>query len=100
MRRRPAMDKRTKTWISIVVAVLGVMLTVAVAAVGGAAYWVYSHVQSQPVAQETAGDRFARVRQHFAGKQPLIEILDRNEVVLHRSDAPAQSSPRLQTLHA
>ena len=94
------MDKRTKTWLSIVVAVLGVMLMLTVAAVGGAAYWVYSHVQSQTVAQETAGDRFARARQQFAGRQPLIEILDRNEVVLHRSDAPAPSSPRLQTLYA
>lgn len=94
------MDKRSKSWISIVVAVLGVMLMLAVAAIGGTAYWVYSHVQSQTVAEETAGDRFARVRQQFSGKPPLIEILDRNEVVLHQSGAPALSSSRLQTLHA
>jgi hypothetical protein len=94
------MEKRTKTWLSIVGAVLGVMLILMVTAVGGAAYWVYSHVQSQTVAQEAAGDRFARVRQQLAGKQPLIEIVDRNEVVLHRSATPPPASERLQTLHA
>ena len=94
------MEKRTKTWLTIVGAVLGVMLMLAVGTIGGAAYWVYNHVHSQSVAQEAAGDRFARVRQQFAGKQPLIEIVDRDQVVLHRSETPPSTSARVQTLHA
>jgi len=97
------MEKRTKTWITIIVSVLAVIVMLGVAAVGGAAYWVYSHVRTETVAQETAGDSFSRARARFTGQQPLIEIRDRDQVVIHRSDeAPpaAAEIPKLKTLHA
>lgn len=84
------MDKRTKTWLTIVVAVLGVIVMLGVAAIGGAAYWMYSHIQTQTVAENTAGDSFARTRARFSGQQPLIEIGDRDNVVIHRE---AEASP-------
>src|SRR5262245_46225222 len=67
------MEKRTKTWITIIVSVLAVIVMLGVAAIGGTAYWIYSHVHTQRVAQETAGDSFARARARFSGQQPLIE---------------------------
>src|SRR5262245_59589080 len=96
------MEKRTKTWITIIVSVLAVIVMLGVAAIGGTAYWVYSHVHTETVAQETAGDSFSRARARFSGQQPLIEIRDRDQVVIHRSDAAAATGeiPKLTTLHA
>jgi len=97
------MDKRTKTWITIIVSVLGVLVILGVAAIGGTAYWIYSHLQTQTIAEETAGDSFSKTRARFAGQQPLIEISDRDQVVIHRAaEAPATpaSSTPLKTLRA
>jgi hypothetical protein len=94
------MEKRTRTWITIVVSVLGVMLVLGAVAIGGTAYWVSRHIHTHTEAVETAGDAFTRVRQQFAGQQPLIEIRDHNEVLVHRSDGPAPVGARPQTLHA
>jgi hypothetical protein len=96
------MEKRTKTWITIIVSVLAVIVMLGVAAIGGAAYWVYSHVHSETVAQETAGDTFTKARARFSGQQALIEIRDRDQVVVHRSEAAPVTgdAAKLKTLRA
>ena len=94
------MDKRTKTWITIVVSVVAVILMLGAAAVGGAAYWVYRHVHSETVAEETAGDSFTRMRARFSGQQPLIEIGDRNQVTVHRAESPGRETRKLNSLRA
>jgi hypothetical protein len=96
------MDKRTKTWLSIGVAVLIVVVMLGVAAVGGTAYFVYSHFRQTSVEDLQAGDRFAQVRQRLGGRRALLEIDDRDEVVIHRSERPVAvaSDTRLRRLKA
>jgi hypothetical protein len=79
------MDKRTKTWLSIVVAILAVVAMLGAAAIGGSIFFVYSHVRQAHVEDKQAGDRFAEVRQKMGGRQPLLEIRDREQVVVNRA---------------
>ena len=94
------MDKRTKTWLSIVVAILAVMVMVGVAVVGGSVYFVYSHVRQVPAEEAQAGDRFAQAREKMANQRPLLEISDRDEVVMRpAAEAPA-GGRTVETLRA
>src|SRR5262245_27801117 len=95
------MDKRTKTWLSIVLAILAFLAMLAVAVVGGSVYFVSSHVRRTPAEETQAGDRFAEARARMANQQPLLEISDRDEVVVHRAaEAPASGGGRIETLRA
>src|SRR5262245_53698233 len=94
------MDKRTKTWLSIVAAILAVMVMLGVAVIGGSAYFVYSHIRQAPAEDSQAGDRFAQVREQMAGRQPLLEIKDHDEVVVHRSTDSGGDGKRVETLRA
>jgi len=73
-----------KTWISIIVAVVLVCALAGIAVVGGLAYFVFSHMQTEFIASDSAADRFAQARQRFAGQQPLIEMRDDRIPVVHR----------------
>ena len=94
------MDKRTKTWLSIVVAILAVLVMVGVAVVGGSVYFVYSHVRQVPAEEAQAGDRFAQAREKMANQQPLLEISDRDEVVRHPAAAAPAGGGTVATLRA
>ena len=95
------MDKRTKTWLSILAAILAVGVMLGVAAIGGSVYFVYSHVRQGPAEETQAGDRFEQVRQRMAGRQPLLEIDDRDEVVVRRSaEVSNGDAGKVQTLRA
>ena len=96
------MDKRTKTWISVIIGLLIVVVMLGAAAIGGTAYLVYSHVRQSPVEDAQAGDRFAQMRQRLSGQSALIEIDDHEDVVVHRSPRAeaAPSDTRLRTLNA
>jgi hypothetical protein len=92
-------DKKTRTWVAVALGVLGAIVLLGIAAVGGTAYYIYSHVRQEPVAERQASDRLAQERARFAGQQPLIEVDERNEVVLHSPNAPPSGGARLRTLH-
>lgn len=95
------MEKRTKTWISVIIGILIVVVMLGAAAIGGTAYFVYSHIRRVPVEDAQAGDRFAQMRQRLGGGIALLEIDDRDEVVIHRSERSAISTDsRLRTLNA
>ena len=96
------MDKRTKTWISVIVGILIVVVMLGIAAVGGTAYFVYAHFRTAPVEEAQAGDRFSQMRQRLGSRKALLEIDDREEVVIHRSERPATvvGDTRLRTLKA
>jgi hypothetical protein len=94
------MDKRTKTWLSIVVAILAVLVMGGVAIVAGSVYFVYSHVRQAPAEEMQAGDRFAQVREQMANQQPLLEISDRDELVVHSAAEAPPSGGRVNTLRA
>ena len=88
-----------KTWISVIIAAVIVVVILAVTAVGGTAYFIYSHVHTQFTATEGADQQFAAARGRFAGQQPLIEIRKDDQPVLHRELIPkAMPAAKLDTL--
>ena len=77
-----------KTWVSVLIAAVIVVGILAVSAVGGTAYVIYRHVDTQFVQSEHADQQFAQARARFAGQQPLIELRKDDEPVLHREVIP------------
>jgi hypothetical protein len=73
-----------RTWVSVLVAAVIIVGVLAVSAVGGTAYFIYRHVHTQFVPNESAEQRFAEARARFAGQQPLIEMTRGEQPVLHR----------------
>ena len=73
-----------RTWISVLIAAVIIVGVLAVSAVGGTAYFIYRHVHTQFVPNESAEQRFAEARARFAGQQPLIEMTRGEQPVLHR----------------
>ena len=93
------MDKRTKTWLTIVAAVLIVIVMIGAAAIGGSIYFFASHVRRTAVEDTEAGDRFARERQRLSTRRALIELDDRDDPVINRSEpATGSADARLRTL--
>jgi hypothetical protein len=96
------MEKRTRTWISVIIGILIVVVMLGAAAIGGTTYFVYSHIRRVSIEDTQAGDRFAQMRQRLSNRTALLEIDDRDEVVIHRSERSAISATdsRLRTLNA
>ena len=82
------MEKKNRTWLSLLLAVLLVAGVFGVAVIGGAAYFFFSRVRSEPVAEQTATERLEEQRRRFAGQQALVEIRNHDEIVVHRRDPP------------
>jgi len=88
-----------RTWVSIVIAVVIVVGMLAVAVVGGTAYFFYRHINTQFTPKENAERQFAETRARFEGQQPLIEIRRDEVPVLHRElVSAAHSTVKLETL--
>jgi len=93
------MDKKQKkTLLAVVLVGLFGLVIVGVAIVGTGVYFVASHVQTETIAGAAGGERLARVRERFAGRQPLLEIRDRDQPILHRPEAAAATADVLQSL--
>ena len=78
-----------KTWVSVLDRVGDHCRHPAVAAIGGTAFFIYRHVNTEVTANASADAQFAEARKRFAGQQPLIEIRKDDEPVLHREVIPA-----------
>ena len=86
-------DQRAKasnrrTWVSVLIAGIIIVGILAVAAVGGTAYFFYRHIHTQFTPPENADAEFAQTRARFAGQQALIEIRHDEEPILHRELVP------------
>jgi hypothetical protein len=93
------MSQNRKTWVSVLIASVIIVGILAVAAIGGTAYFIYRHVHAELTANENADAEFVEARKKFAGQQALIEIRKNDEPVLHREVIP-ESLPaaKLDTL--
>lgn len=94
------MARTKRTWVSILIASVAVVCILAVAVVGGTAFFVYRHVNATVTSETTAQEEFASARRRFAGQQPLIEIGRNDEPVVHAEalrDAKMPDKP-LQSL--
>jgi hypothetical protein len=88
-----------KTWISVLIASVIIVGILAAAAIGGTAFFIYRHVNTEFTQTENADQQFKEARARFAGQQPLIEIRKDEEPVLHREALRAEASPsKLDTL--
>ena len=81
-----------KTWMSVLVAAVIVVFVLAVAAVGGAAFFIRRHVSTQFTPGPNAEDQFTQARARFGGQPPLIEVRTGDQPVLHR-DIPSGATP-------
>jgi hypothetical protein len=88
-----------KTWISVLIASVIIVGVLAVAAIGGTAFFIYRHVNTQFTPSDNAEQQFAEARARFMGQQPLIEIRKDDEPVLHREVIPGSlPAAKLDTL--
>ncbi len=76
------------------VVILGVL---AIAAIGGTAFFFYRHIHAQFPGQATAEQTFADTRARFAGQTPLVELTRDDEAVVHH---PTGTRHEVQALHA
>ncbi len=81
-----------KTWISILIAAIIIVGILAATAVGGAAFFIHRHINTQFTGSENAAQQFQEARARFAGQQPLIEIRKDDQALLHREVIPASGS--------
>jgi hypothetical protein len=88
-----------KTWVSVLIASVIIVGMLAAAAIGGTAFFIYRHVNTQFTPTENAEQQFKEARARFAGQKPLIEIRKNDEPILHRDTIPASMPPgKLDTL--
>src|SRR5262249_25907475 len=88
-----------KTWVSILIASVIIVMMLAVAVVGGTAYFIYRHVHAELTNQTTAEQEFSTAPARFANQRPLIEIRRDDDPVVHRDLIPAvASNGRIESL--
>jgi hypothetical protein len=91
--------KKLPTWVSIVIASVIIVGMLAVAAVGGAAFFIYRHVNTSFTPTETAQSEFTQARARFDGQQPLIELRHDDDPIIHRELMKATAErQKLETL--
>lgn len=91
-------QKKVPTWAAILIAGVIIVGMLAVAAVGGAAFFIYRHVHTTFTGQDTASAEFTRQRARFVGQQPLIEMAAGRNPILHRE--LAEAAPPAQRIDA
>src|SRR3954469_26078907 len=89
-----------KTWVSGLVAGVISVGILAAAAVGGTAFFIYRHVQTQFTPSENAEQQFQDARARFGGQQPLLEVRhdDERPIVHHEVLAGRASTVKLESL--
>jgi hypothetical protein len=91
-------QKKIPTWAAVLIAGVIILGMLAVAAVGGAAFFIYRHVNTTFTGYENAAAEFTSARARFAGQLPLIELTIGEEPVLHRELVTGTRGQRLDSL--
>jgi len=73
-----------KTWVSVLIASVIIVGIMAIAVVGGTAYFFYRHINTEFTPRENAEQQFEQARARFAGRLPLIEMRRDDEPIVHR----------------
>jgi hypothetical protein len=87
-----------RTWVSVLIASVIIVGILAVAAIGGTAYFIYRHVNTEFTPSANAQRHFVDARARFAGQRPLIEMRRGDEPVLHREVIAASRHERIETV--
>lgn len=90
-----------RRWIWIVVILFGSLFLLAAGGIGACVYFFKQHVDMKEVSQGQAEAEFARVREHFKGQAPLLEIKPDGKVLVTRLEqrAGTYSGPLPTKLH-
>jgi hypothetical protein len=99
--RQPLVNKMAQkipTWAAILIAAVIIAVMLAVAAVGGTAFFIYRHVNTTFTGHDTAAAEFAQARARFAGQQPLIEVTHGEEPVINRDLVKGPAGRKLESL--
>jgi hypothetical protein len=91
-------QKKIPTWAAVLIAGVIIVGMLAVASVGGVAFFIYRHVNATFTGQESATEQFSRERARFAGQRPLIELAHGDEPVIHRELVKGEAAPRLESI--
>jgi hypothetical protein len=89
---------KPRTWVSILIAGVVIVVMLGIAVVGGSAYWFYQHVNTRLTSKDTAVAEFDGERARFEGQQPLVEMRPGEDPVVHRSASTAHTE--LKAIHA
>jgi hypothetical protein len=84
--------------VSVIIASVIIVGVLAVAAIGGTAFFIYRHVNAEFTPSANAQRQFVDTRARFAGQQPLIEMRRGDEPLLHREVITASQPERIETL--
>ena len=89
-----------RTWVSVLIASVIIVGILAAAAVGGTAFFIYRHVQTQFTPSENAEQRFHETRARFTGQQPLLQIRhdDDRPILNHQALSGPPSRVKLERL--
>jgi len=92
------MTGKRKTWISVLIAAVIVVVFLGAVAIGSVFFFVRSHIHSAEAEPADAQAQFTAVRARFAGQVPFIELKTEDDVVVHREAAGERREVR--ALHA
>jgi hypothetical protein len=85
------MASKTPTWVWVVFGIVGFVVLLCIAVVGGGIFMFRQHVHTEAVPKQTALQEFDKQRKRFAGQQPLIQVSKAEDtdstVVVHRPPA-------------
>ena len=85
-------ENSRKTWVSVLIAAVIVVFVLAIAAVGGAAFFIRRHVSTEFTPTQNAEEQFTQARARFEGQLPLIEMRAGDQPVLRRDHPSAASA--------
>jgi hypothetical protein len=91
---------KKRSWVPIVLAILGVVIFLAILAVGGTAYYFVQHVGIDTVSAESAEREFETARRPFAKQEPLL-LLDGHDVKVNPAEKARhnRSGARIEHIH-
>jgi hypothetical protein len=88
-----------RTWISILIAGVVIVVMLGVALVGGSAYWIYRHFNTRFTSNESAVAEIDGERARFNGQQPLVEMRPGEDPIVHRAASRVRQT-ELRAIHA
>ena len=88
------MASTKRTWLWVVLGIMGTLALIVVVVIGGAIFEFRRHVRTELIESQTAEEEFTRQRARFAGQQPLIEFTGSNghddQPTIHRAPDTAR----------
>jgi hypothetical protein len=90
------MASNKRTWLWVVLGVMGTLALLVVVLVGGAIFEFRRHVRTELVEQQTAEQEFDRQRARFAGQQPILEFIGKGTYDAPTVHHPPENARRVQ----